>query len=161
VASDIAAEIGRALRTVRLGRGLRLEDIRALSKGRFSPTTVAGYERAEREISLRRFVELCEVYGVRPERLLTQVLQAREDRGRVELDLTKLEGLDPEDEQLVGGILRRVAARRGRPAAEVITIRAGDLELLATAADRSVDDLLTELSRSRPDGGGGRPSGRP
>ena len=150
MASDIAAEIGRALRTVRLRRGLRLEDIRALSKGRFSPTTVAGYERAERAISLQRFCDLCKVYGARPERVLTQALRKCEGIGEAKIDLAKLDRLDPEEERLVGGFLEHVTARRGRPGTETVTVRAGDLEVLATAADRSVDELLAEVGVENP-----------
>jgi transcriptional regulator with XRE-family HTH domain len=145
MSTDIGTELGRALRTVRKRRGLRLEDVRAASGSRFSPTTVAGYERAERSISLQRFCELCKVYGVQPERVLTQVLRACEGRGQAQIDLAKLDRLDPEEERLVGGFLEHVTARRGRPGAETVTVRAGDLEVLATAADRSVDDLLADV----------------
>jgi transcriptional regulator with XRE-family HTH domain len=158
VASDIEAAVGHALRRIRSGRALRLEDIRSVSNGRFSPTTVAGYERGERAISLERFCELCRTYGARPERVLAQVLWAIDGRGPVELDLNRLQRLAAADERLVGGILSRLATRRGSPGAEVIRIRAGDLELLATAADRSVDELLAELGRKRhPSGGRTRP----
>ena len=145
MASDIAAEIGRALRTVRLRRGLRLEDIRALSKDRFSPTTVAGYERAERAISLQRFCDLCNVYGARPERVLAQVLRKCEGLAEAKIDFAKLDRLDPDDEQLLRGFLDQVIARRGRSGAETVTVRAGDLEVLATVADRSVDELLADV----------------
>jgi transcriptional regulator with XRE-family HTH domain len=155
VAGDIAAEIGRALRTARRRRGLRLKEVPAVSNGRFSPTTVAGYERAERAVTVQRFCDLCEVYGVRPERLLAQALRAQEGRESVQIDLTNLDRLDPEEARLVGGFLRRVAASRGRPGADVVTVRAGDLEVLATAADRSVDELLAEIGTEPP------PSRRP
>jgi transcriptional regulator with XRE-family HTH domain len=155
VTGNIAAEIGRALRTARRSRGLSLVEVRAASNGRFSPTTVAGYERAERAVTVQRFCDLCEVYGVRPERLLAQALQAHQGRETVQIDLTNLDRLDPEEARLVGGFLRRVAARRGRPGADVVTVRAGDLEVLATAADRSVDDLLAEVGTEPP------PSRRP
>jgi transcriptional regulator with XRE-family HTH domain len=148
--TGFSAEMGRTLRTLRLKRGLRLDELRLVSGGRFSPTTVAGYERAERSISLRRFCELCQVYEVRPERVLAQVLHVCGGGQPVEIDLAKLGRLDGE-EQVVGSFLRNVAARRGDTAGDVVTIRAGDLDVLATAANLTVDELLCEIGAG-PDG---------
>ena len=44
------------------------------SEGRYSPSAIAGYERAERSISLQRFCELATFYGVEPERMLSEIL---------------------------------------------------------------------------------------
>src|SRR5574342_63003 len=52
--SSLALEIGRALRRTRLALGLTLRDVAALSSGRFKATSVAGYERGERNITLER-----------------------------------------------------------------------------------------------------------
>jgi transcriptional regulator with XRE-family HTH domain len=67
---------GRALRRVRLERGLTLRDVGEISGGRFTPTAVAGYERGERGISAQRFVELAAFYGVRASTLLAEVEEA-------------------------------------------------------------------------------------
>ena len=48
-------EVGRALRRARLARGLTLRQVGERSLGAFKPTAVAGYERGERAISLKRF----------------------------------------------------------------------------------------------------------
>ena len=45
-------EVGHALRRARLARGLTLRQVGERSLGTFKPTAVAGYERAERTISL-------------------------------------------------------------------------------------------------------------
>jgi len=50
---------------------------------------VAGYERAERKISLQRFCELANFYGVEPERLLSEALHPNDPD--LVVDLTPFE----------------------------------------------------------------------
>ena len=80
---SIGEEVGRALRRARLARGLTLRQVGERSLGAFKPTAVAGYERAERTISLERFYALCLFYGVAPTQLLAEVeAVARRSRPR-------------------------------------------------------------------------------
>lgn len=58
------------------------------SKGAFSPTAVAGYERGERSITLERFCKLAELYGFEPARLLAEIVGAPSD---IVVDLASLE----------------------------------------------------------------------
>ena len=78
----VEVETGRALREARLANGLTLREVGERSGGEFTPTAVAGYERAERSISLERFCALCAFYGVAPERLLAEIVEVL-GRGRV------------------------------------------------------------------------------
>lgn len=78
----IEVETGRALREARLANGLTLREVGERSGGEFKPTAVAGYERAERSISLERFCALCAFYGLAPDRLLAEIVEVLE-RGRV------------------------------------------------------------------------------
>jgi transcriptional regulator with XRE-family HTH domain len=71
-------QIGAGLRNARRRRALTLRQVSALSEGRFKATSVAGYERGERAISLRRFVELAELYGVPPPTLLAEIMRTVE-----------------------------------------------------------------------------------
>jgi transcriptional regulator with XRE-family HTH domain len=59
---------------------MTLREVGIRSGGTFTPTAVAGYERAERSISLERFSALCAFYGVAPDRLLGDVLRRSDDR---------------------------------------------------------------------------------
>ncbi len=85
----IGNDVGRVLRRARAARGLTLRDVGIRSDGRFTSTAVAGYERGERKISLQRFCELANFYGVEPERLLSEALHPN-DRDLV-VDLTPFE----------------------------------------------------------------------
>jgi transcriptional regulator with XRE-family HTH domain len=68
-----AAVAGDVLRQVRQGRRLSLRQVTVRSGGRFKPSSVASYERGERNISLERLFALAEVYGVAPERIVAAI----------------------------------------------------------------------------------------
>ena len=137
-----AREVGRALRRARLQRGMTLNDLADASADRFRPTSVAGYERGERKITLVRFCELCRLLDVRPERVLGEILRSVEGRAAPEIDLSSIEGARTEESDLISGFVRQVLAQRGERGTERITIRAGDVEVLASAAGRRPDELM-------------------
>lgn len=122
--------LGAALRRARVTRHLTLRDVGTRSNGRFSPTTIAGYERGERAVSVPRFCELAGIYGVRPDRLLREALGDAELEEPV-LDLTVIEGLAPSAAHLLRAFVDRVVDMRRESGAGAITLRAGDLEILA------------------------------
>ncbi len=144
----LTSEIGRALRRTRQARGLTLREVSAASRGRFKATSVAGYERGERSISVERFLELCRFYGVAPEQVLTDILRAGEGRAEPEIDLTLLESLGSEQGALVSSFVRQIRALRGERGDDSIVIRSGDLEVLATASGKDPEELLRMLRPS-------------
>jgi transcriptional regulator with XRE-family HTH domain len=150
---SMAKEIGRALRRARLARGMTLKELADASADRFRPTSVAGYERGERKISLVRFCELCRLLDVPPERVLGEILRSMEGRPETGIDLTKIEGLDIPESELITGFIRQVLSQRGEREVETIALRAGDVEVLASAAGRRPDELIDLVSpaRSGPD----------
>ncbi len=141
----LTEEIGRALRRVRRSRGLTLQSVAALSEGAFKATSVAGYERGERAITLERFCRLCELYAVSPDRLLADVVRTAGSKGEVLVDLTLLESLGSAEGSLVGGFVRQILSLRKEPARSSIALRAGDLEVLASASQKERDELLEVL----------------
>jgi transcriptional regulator with XRE-family HTH domain len=144
-----SVETGRALRRAREARGLSLRALAAASGGRFKATSIAGYERGERSISVTRFCELCTFYGVSPDRVLAHVVRAVEGTSEPIIDLALLESLDSEEAALVSGFVRQVRSLRAEGGAEAIILRTGDLEILATASGRRPDEL-TDLLRREP-----------
>ena len=91
VRASVAREAGKALRRARLARGLTLREVAALSGNVMKATAVASYERAERGISLWRFCLLAEIYEIRPELLLAEVMNAVDDIPPETIDLTGFE----------------------------------------------------------------------
>lgn len=141
-------EVGRVLRRARKTCGLTLRDLLRTSHGRFKPSSVAGYERGERAISLERFCELAEFYGVSADRLLADVLQNLAPETRVELmiDLDKLTLVVDEEGTRLAEFVEDIQVRRGDRSTRVITLRSGDLESMALGAHVKPDALITKLA---------------
>jgi transcriptional regulator with XRE-family HTH domain len=146
---DLAREIGRALRQVRVAHGLTLRSAARRSGSRFKPSSIAGYERGERAITVQRFCDLAEVYGVDPARLLAGILNAARGEGKVEIDLETLDRLDLPEAAALRSFADRVRAARGAAGAEVVTLRDTDIEVIARASGRDRDELLDLLASAR------------
>src|SRR6476620_2264144 len=143
--ASMALEIGRALRRARLARGMTLRQLSVASAGRFKPTSVAGYERGERSISVVRFCELCRLLTVPPDRLLGEILRSSRADPDLVIDLTHLARLGPSEGELLAGFVQQVASLRGSGDVERIALRAGDIEEIASASGRRPDELKTIL----------------
>ena len=145
---DMSKEIGEALRRARKQRGLTLHQVDRLSGGRFKPSSVGSYERGTRTISTPLFIELSALYGVPPDRLLSEALASSQSEAitDVVIDLTRLPRLQGEETRVVIEFVERVQAQRRGPHSDVITLRAGDLQVLAASAGVQPRALLNLLS---------------
>jgi transcriptional regulator with XRE-family HTH domain len=121
------------------------------SGGRFKPSSIAGYERAERAITVQRFCELCELYGTDPARLLGGIVAAAREEPKVELDLAALERLDVPEAATVREYANRVRALRGG-SGDVVALRTAEVAVIAQASGRPQDELLELLSPARRSG---------
>jgi transcriptional regulator with XRE-family HTH domain len=146
---SLSLEIGAALRRLRTERSLTLRDVADASGGTFKPTSLAGYERGERAITLERFLMLCQLYGTPAERVIDDIQRAyagsSESEPETEIDLTALEALGSPEGALLSEFIRQVGSLRSERASGTIMLRAGDLAVLATAAGRDPEELLEEL----------------
>lgn len=144
---EIAVVVGRVLRHARQSRGLTLRDVGLRSGGAFKPTAVAGYERGERAISLERLFELCRLYEIPPERLIAEISRIVEGHPPVVVDLQEIEGLGSTEALLVADFVHEVRGMRRRtPPGDTVTLRAGDLEVLASASGHRPDELLPKIA---------------
>ena len=153
---DILIYVGSALRRARQSRHLTLRDVGERSRGRFKPTAVAGYERAERSISLERFCELSELYGMAPERLLSQILWRLRDRPEATIDRAKVSVLPDEERGALSRFIEQVRTMRDDARDGTITLRVRDLEVLATVSGQRLDTFLERVRPalvSEPDSG--------
>jgi transcriptional regulator with XRE-family HTH domain len=138
-------ETGRALRTARHARGMTLRDVGTKSDGRLRPTAVAGYERAERGISLERFCELAQLYGMGPERLLLQIMWRMAGGPEPTIDRAKVGELPVDEADVIEGFIQHVRHLRGDSDDEVITVRIQDLEVLATVSGHQLAEFLDHI----------------
>jgi hypothetical protein len=126
---------------------MSLRDLERSSGGRFKPSAVGGYERGERDISTERLVELAYAIGTRPDALLSDSLRRLFVEGyrEVSIDLTKLHEARGPEVEIVEGFARRVRQERGDLEAGVLTVRAGDLQIIAGEAGTDVPSLLEAI----------------
>jgi transcriptional regulator with XRE-family HTH domain len=126
-----------------------MQRVSELSRGRFKPSSIGGWERGEREISLQRFCELAEIYAVPPDRLLDEALDAMSPQNREEvvIDLTRLPLLEGEEPELlrVAEFVHGVRARRGDYLGEILTLRSGDLDEIALGTSMKPGTLRSLL----------------
>jgi transcriptional regulator with XRE-family HTH domain len=145
--TDLATTLGSVLRAARRSRRLTLRDVEQASGGQFRVSTLAGYERAERTLTLERFCEIAAVYGLAPEGLLTRVLDERSGGSRrsVVVDLSRLEQVQGEPGEILARFVHEVRTRRGDLRSNVISLRTGDLEALALGSGHDPTDFLRAL----------------
>jgi transcriptional regulator with XRE-family HTH domain len=142
---DFANEVGKALRRARAARGLTLRQVSTLTEGQFKATSVAGYERGERTISVERFCDLCALYPVSPPAILGDIVRVVAGSTEPEIDLTRLEEMETVERTLVAGFVRQIQAQRHGSASETIVLREADLNVLATAAGKTREELAEAL----------------
>lgn len=58
------SEVISTLKYVRLLKGYTLEQVEVITNGEFTQQALGSYERNTRNITLRRLLKLCDVYGV-------------------------------------------------------------------------------------------------
>jgi transcriptional regulator with XRE-family HTH domain len=135
----LAREVGAALRRAREGRGLTLRDVMSASSGALNPSTLASYERATRTVPIERFYRIAILYGISPVRLLADVVRRVEGRPAVRIDVRRVRSMGGAEAAIVDGFIRNVFILRDQDVADTVSLREGDLEVLATATGRRVE----------------------
>jgi transcriptional regulator with XRE-family HTH domain len=147
--ASTAATIGSVLRRIRRERDRTLKQVELRSGGRFKATSLAGYERGERDISLRRFLELCDVYEVDAGRLVSGIQRDLLSTTPIRVDPDRVAYLTGDLAEVLARHVDRVRSARG-PSSEggALALRHSDLEILATLAGVAPEDLVTFISAS-------------
>jgi transcriptional regulator with XRE-family HTH domain len=142
-----AEALGEAIRHARQRAHLSLRDLERRSAGRFKPSAVGGYERGERDISAERLVELSFAIGIAPEELLADSLARLlpNTYTEVAIDLVRLRDARNAEARAVNEFARRIRTERNDLAGDVVTVRAGDLQIIAGEAGTDVPSLLRAI----------------
>jgi transcriptional regulator with XRE-family HTH domain len=140
--------VGEVLRNARQERGLTLHDVQVRSRGRFKPSSLGGYERGERNLSLERFRDLADLYGVPADQLLAKVLRSSDPESRREASIRteRLSLVPAKERNVVAEFVHKVKAQRGDYLSDVITLRSGDLHSLALASGLNPQTLVARLA---------------
>lgn len=145
--TEFAKVLGARLRAIRTQQGLSLHGVESKSQGRWKAVVIGSYERGDRAVTVARFAELAEFYGVPVSELLPPGSQTTpiEPTPRIVIDLERLSQV-PGDQ---AGPLARYAAtiqtQRGDYNGRLLSIRREDLRSLAVIYDASVSDLTERL----------------
>ena len=150
----LSSEVGAALRRARATRGMTLRDASRAASGEVKPTTLASYERGERPVSVERFFGLASLYRVSPVRLVADVLRRVERREPICIDVEKVRSLDGAEAGILDGFVRNVLMLRNQPMTDTVTLREGDIDVLATATGRRVHDFVEAIEPAITLGGG-------
>ena len=142
----LGEEVGAALRRAREARNLSLRDATRASSGAFKASTLASYERAERAVRIEPFFRMAFLYGVSPIRLLADVLRRVEGRPPIRIDVSRVKSLAGAEAGILDGFIRNVFLLRDQDVADAVSLREGDLEVLATATGRRVPEFLDAIA---------------
>jgi transcriptional regulator with XRE-family HTH domain len=141
--------LGDRLRRVRQQQGMSLHDVEERSDGELKASVVGAYERGERSVSIPRLQRLAGFYRVPVAELLPQPggrgATAIDPGPELIIDLVALDG-QRQVEPAVRRYAAAIQARRGDYNGQVLTVRSGDLDLLAAVLDANPDELRTRLS---------------
>jgi transcriptional regulator with XRE-family HTH domain len=140
--------VGASLRAARLDAGFSLEQLARRSGGRYKPSSLGGYERGERTISIPRFCDLAELLGVPADQLLSRALRYLdpEKHGEVMIDLGRLP--DSAAGRRVAEYAHTVKSMRGDFLSDVLTLRAGDLRVIARTSAMPMRRLVSNLGQA-------------
>jgi transcriptional regulator with XRE-family HTH domain len=146
----LGEQVGMVLRRARRSRGWTLRRAADAAGGRFAATSIASYERGERAITVERFIELACLYQTRPDRLFAEAVRSVEGRSPVIVDRDKLSRPLGREASVLGIFVDEVARLR-RVDSNILSIRGGDVQVLAAMSGRREDDFLERLSEALPD----------
>lgn len=57
-------ELCARIKAIRIIKGMTLAEVEVLSKGKYKIMTLGSWERGDRKLTLEKFLELCNFYGV-------------------------------------------------------------------------------------------------
>jgi transcriptional regulator with XRE-family HTH domain len=150
-------EVSARLRSIRRARGWSLLDVERESQGRIKAVVIGSYERGTRTLSVRRAIEIADIYRIPVSSLFTEksdsspqgevriVLDVRAISRRIELVANQ----NTPHLIVVAKFIRKIMHDRHDWNGEVISLREGDLAILALMTEIERDELRTVLEEEK------------
>lgn len=160
-AARYARAVGLRLRAVRRQKRLSLQAVERNSGEEFKASVLGAYERGERTISVPRLQRLAAIYSVPVDQLLPADLthplgraasaasarnnSADRQAKKITVDLVRLDEAAGPERDLLRHFLASVQVQRGDFNGKMLTIREGDLRVMASMFGRSIESLVARL----------------
>ncbi|MEY4152208.1 MAG: hypothetical protein RL470_267 [Actinomycetota bacterium] len=151
------ADFSARLRSIRISKSLSLNDVETLSQGTLKAVVLGSYERGARTLSVKRAMAIAELYQIPLAQLFSDEVPVEViDVPRAILDLRTINKraldrshYDYEKYQLVARVAQRVIHSRQDWNGEVLSIRHGDIETIATLFDQPLSTVLQWLDTEK------------
>lgn len=150
--------IARRIRALRQERGWSLADVEKISKGSLKAVVLGSYERCDRTLSINRLIELANIFSVPLGFLLAPLEKSAPiaTHATLMVDLRRAETLLKNHVGAMDNVLQTlstfvgwIATRRSDWNGEVMSLREGDLAILALMSSLREGDLLEWLVQNR------------
>ena len=147
--------IAQRLREIRTAKGLSLRDVQIASAGKIPAVVLGSYERADRALSVGRAIQIAEFYGLPLTYLPASIKEYGES---IVIDLRRLRLLAGDQSSIsdegihvrtVTTYIAGIINKRNDWNGEVLTVRADDVEFLATALGGTRKSLIEILRRNK------------
>ena len=150
------SNISAKLRSLRRARGWSLSDVEVMSKGRLKAVVLGSYERGSRTLSVKRALEIVDLYGVPASQLFTDKLSSESPtEARRIFDLrtishrAQIESSSQERFKLIARFTRSILESRQDWNGQVLSIRNEDCRALALILNLEKAELLRWLDEER------------
>ena len=145
---ELSKVAGAVIRDARRSAGLSLAELASRSESRFKPSSLGGYERGERALTLARFCMIADLLNTPADQMLGDVLDRLRPSARREM-MVDLRSLPASEEgRAVARHAHELKTRRGDFLSQVVTFRASDLEVIARTVGSDPDDLVVSLGEA-------------
>lgn len=150
------SDISSKLRSLRRARGWSLTDVEIASEGRLKAVVLGSYERGTRSLSVKRALEIAELYGVPASQLFSDKKSATtDDLRRKMLDLrtlsarAQIESATQARFLLLARFTRSILEYRQDWNGQVLSIRGEDCKTLALMVNMENQELLRWLDEEK------------
>jgi transcriptional regulator with XRE-family HTH domain len=150
------SEVSSKLRSLRRARGWPLADVEIASGGRLKAVVLGSYERGSRTLSVKRALEIAEIYEVPVSQLFSDKKSgAVEDVRRKMLDLRTLSARAQSESSmqerflLLARFTRSILEYRQDWNGQVLSIRGEDCKTLALMLNLESEELLRWLDEEK------------
>lgn len=146
--------IAYRLRKLRKERGWSLADVESISGGAIKAVVLGSYERSDRALSVKRAIELANLYSVPLSHLLSEPRNAPASIGsrQIVIDLRRARKSSSVDAALKNGkfeifmtFISWIASQRSDWNGEVMSLRQSDLSILGLLLFLNQNEVLTWL----------------